>query len=64
MTIVISPYLLDEDQVQSLQENGIAAEVLNSSLNKDEYVEVFRKLFRGELKLLYISRNVLRWKGL
>lgn len=64
MTIVISPLIsLMKDQVQSLQENGIAAEVLNSSLNKDEYVEVFRKLFRGEVKLLYISPERLEVEG-
>ncbi|MDO5649156.1 MAG: DNA helicase RecQ [Gallicola sp.] len=64
MTIVISPLIsLMKDQVQSLQENGIAAEVLNSSLNKDEYVEVFRKLFRGQVKLLYISPERLEVEG-
>lgn len=64
MTIVISPLIsLMKDQVQSLQENGIAAEVLNSSLDKDHYIEVLRKIFRGEVKLLYISPERLEVEG-
>ncbi|NMB14707.1 MAG: DEAD/DEAH box helicase, partial [Gallicola sp.] len=51
MTLVISPLIsLMKDQVQTLKENGIAAEVLNSSLDKKTYIDVLRKVYRGEVK--------------
>ena len=64
MTLVISPLIsLMKDQVQTLKENGIAAEVLNSSLDKKTYIDVLRKVYRGEVKLLYISPERLEVEG-
>ncbi len=54
--IVISPLIsLMKDQVDAAQENGIAAEYLNSSLGAREAAEVFRRLRTGKVKLLYIA---------
>ncbi len=54
--VVISPLIsLMKDQVDAAQENGIAAEFLNSSLGTREMAEVFRKLKSGTVKLLYIA---------
>ncbi len=54
--LVISPLIaLMQDQVASLNENGIAAEFLNSSQSIDEMRAVTAKLRRGELQLLYVA---------
>jgi ATP-dependent DNA helicase RecQ len=54
--LVISPLIaLMQDQVTALNENGIAAEFLNSSQSFDEMRAVTAKLRRGELQLLYIA---------
>lgn len=56
VTIVVSPLMsLMKDQVDALKANGIAAEFVNSSLNRDEVLQVFSRLRRGELKLLYVA---------
>ena len=54
--LVISPLIaLMQDQVTALNENGIAAEFLNSSQSFDEMRAVTARLRRGELQLLYIA---------
>ncbi len=54
--LVISPLIaLMQDQVTALNENGIAAEFLNSSQSFDEMRAVTAKLKRGELQLLYVA---------
>jgi ATP-dependent DNA helicase RecQ len=54
--LVISPLIaLMQDQVTALNENGIAAEFLNSSQSFDEMRAVTAKLRAGELQLLYIA---------
>ena len=54
--LVISPLIaLMQDQVAALNENGIAAEFLNSSQSFDEMRAVTAKLRRGELQLLYVA---------
>ncbi len=54
--LVISPLIaLMQDQVTALNENGIAAEYLNSSQSFDEMRAVTERLRRGELQLLYIA---------
>lgn len=56
VTIVVSPLMsLMKDQVDALKANGIAAEFINSSLNREEVLQVFARLRRGELKLLYVA---------
>lgn len=54
--IVISPLIaLMHDQVEALQELGVEAACLNSSLDQQQKQEVYRKLDNGILKLLYLS---------
>ncbi|HYK74032.1 MAG TPA: DNA helicase RecQ [Pseudoneobacillus sp.] len=55
-TIVISPLIsLMKDQVDTLQQLGIAATYINSSLSQKEIQERMMLAKRGEYKLLYIS---------
>ncbi len=54
--IVISPLIaLMQDQVRLLQNNGIEATFINSSLERPEVLQRLARLERGELKLLYVA---------
>jgi ATP-dependent DNA helicase RecQ len=54
--VVVSPLIaLMRDQVQALKGLGVRAAALNSTLSKDEYVEIRRALDRGELDFLYVT---------
>jgi len=54
--IVVSPLIaLMQDQVRLLDDNGIAATFINSSLDRAEISRRFARLGRGELKLLYVA---------
>src|SRR5262245_28934961 len=54
--IVVSPLIaLMQDQVRLLQDNGIEATFINSSLDRMEIARRFAKLERGVLKLLYVA---------
>lgn len=56
LTIVISPLIsLMQDQVDALSIVGINAAYLNSSLSKDEYISVLRRIKSGQIKILYVS---------
>lgn len=56
MTIVISPLIsLMKDQVDTLKESGIAAELINSSLNAGEEREVYNRISQGNVKILYVA---------
>lgn len=56
ITIVVSPLIsLMQDQVSSLQENGIDAVFLNSSLEPEDYFDTVKKIKTGEIKLVYVS---------
>ncbi len=56
ITIVVSPLIsLMQDQVSSLQENGVPAVYLNSSLQKEDYFETVKELKSGKIKLVYVS---------
>lgn len=56
ITLVISPLIsLMKDQVDALNENGIAASFINSTLTTDEYKQTLSDISRGHVKLLYIS---------
>src|SRR5438046_3067283 len=51
-TIVISPLIsLMKDQVDTLQQNGISAAYLNSSLTLDEQHEITNSLINNQYKL-------------
>lgn len=54
--IIVSPLIsLMADQVNDLTLLGIPAAFLNSSLKGDEVREIKAKMFRGELKMLYLA---------
>ena len=55
-TLVVSPLIaLMHDQVGALRELGVAAELLNSTLDAAQAAEVERRLLRGDLTLLYAA---------
>ncbi|TWD51205.1 RAD3-like DEAD/DEAH box helicase [Agrobacterium vitis] len=54
--IVVSPLIaLMRDQVQALKQLGVRAAALNSSLSREEFVEVRRAIADGALDLLYVT---------
>ncbi len=56
LTIVISPLIaLMQDQVQALQDNGIGATFLNSTLNGLEVRQRGQQILSGQIKLLYVA---------
>src|SRR5574340_197967 len=62
--IVVSPLIaLMQDQVDALQQLGVKAAVLNSSLAADSARDVFGKLMRGELDMLYVAPERLLASG-
>nr|WP_325303036.1 DNA helicase RecQ [uncultured Oscillibacter sp.] len=64
LTLVISPLIsLMKDQVAALAQAGIPAAYINSSLDAEEYREVYRRVRRGDCKLLYIAPERLQAEG-
>lgn len=64
LSIIVSPLIaLMQDQVQALQDNGIAATFLNSSLSGAELRERERAVVEGTVKLLYIAPERLLGDG-
>ena len=60
LTVVVSPLIaLMEDQVMQLQNRGIPAVFLNSTLDHSEYVATMQAVRRGEIKLLYVAPETL-----
>src|SRR4029077_19795904 len=56
LTVVVSPLIaLMKDQVDSLEELGVPATFLNSSLSPDEYGRRWRDLGRRGYKILYLA---------
>lgn len=56
VTVVVSPLMsLMKDQVDGLQAMGIAADYINSSLSREQVLEVLRKLRQQHIKLLYVA---------
>ncbi len=56
LAVVVSPLIaLMQDQVEALQQLGVAAAYLNSSLDNEAAREIYRQLMRGELKILYVA---------
>jgi ATP-dependent DNA helicase RecQ len=54
--IVVSPLIaLMQDQVRQLQNNGIEATFINSSLERAEASRRLARLQRGEIKLVYVA---------
>lgn len=56
LAVVVSPLIaLMDDQVATLEELGVAAVALNSTLGADEQREIADRIRRGEIKLLYLA---------
>lgn len=56
VTLVISPLIsLMKDQVDTLKEYGISAELINSTLSTSEFREVLSNAREGAYKLLYVA---------
>jgi ATP-dependent DNA helicase RecQ len=56
ITVVISPLIaLMQDQVGALDEAGVSAAFLNSTLSFDEASQVEKRLLRGDITLLYCA---------
>lgn len=64
LTVVISPLIaLMKDQVDDAVSKGIPAAFLNSTLEKDVISEVYSRLYKNEIKLLYLSPERLAVDG-
>jgi ATP-dependent DNA helicase RecQ len=56
LTLVVSPLVaLMEDQVVALKLDGVAAETINSSRDRETNVATWRRVAAGAVRLLYIS---------
>ena len=54
--IVVSPLIaLMQDQVNSLKNNGINANFINSTVSESHKKEVIQQIQNNELKLLYVA---------
>ena len=64
LTVVISPLIsLMRDQVQALTAAGIPAAFLNSTLSAAQSKQVYRNLYEGRYKLLYVAPERLDSEG-
>ncbi|ARS51349.1 ATP-dependent DNA helicase RecQ [Ectopseudomonas mendocina] len=56
LAVVVSPLIaLMDDQVATLEELGVAAVALNSTLSADEQREIAERIRRGQIKMLYLA---------
>lgn len=56
LTVVVSPLIaLMQDQVEALQDNGIGATFLNSSLSLTDVRSREAAILKGQIKLLYVA---------
>ncbi len=56
LTVVVSPLIaLMKDQVDSMRQNGIACNYLNSSLNRKEQDDIIEKIVQNKIRLLYVA---------
>jgi ATP-dependent DNA helicase RecQ len=61
LTVVISPLIsLMKDQVDALEDAGIPAAFLNSSLSQDGYNDTVSRVTEGKIKILYIAPERLQ----
>jgi ATP-dependent DNA helicase RecQ len=61
LTLVISPLIsLMKDQINALEDSGVKAACLNSSLAPDVYVDTVFRASAGEFKILYIAPERLQ----
>jgi ATP-dependent DNA helicase RecQ len=65
LTVVVSPLIsLMNDQIQQLRQNGVAAALLNSTLEADAYRHNVALIKSGRAKLLYVAPESLLKPGL
>jgi ATP-dependent DNA helicase RecQ len=56
LTVVVSPLVaLMQDQVAALRLAGVAADTINSSIDRDENIAAWRRVTSGETRLLYLA---------
>jgi ATP-dependent DNA helicase RecQ len=56
LAIIVSPLIaLMQDQVEALQQLGVAAAFLNSSLSTEDNASITSKVLSGEIKILYVA---------
>ncbi len=56
LAVVVSPLIaLMDDQVATLEELGVAAVALNSTLSADEQREIAERIRGGQIKMLYLA---------
>ncbi len=64
ITLVISPLIsLMQDQVKALNEAGVPAAFINSSLSERDFSETVSKTLRGRYKILYVAPERLMAEG-
>lgn len=64
ITLVVSPLIsLMQDQVKALNEAGVQAAFINSSLSERDYNETIRKARQGTYKIIYIAPERLVTEG-
>lgn len=64
ITLVVSPLIsLMQDQVKALNEAGVPAAFINSSLSEKDYNETIRKARQGTYKIIYIAPERLVTEG-
>ena len=60
LTVVVSPLIsLMQDQVMQLQNRGIPAAFLNSTLSHSEHKTTMQRVKQGKIKLLYVAPETL-----
>lgn len=56
VTVVISPLIsLMKDQVDSLNQVGIPATYINSSLSESDYLQTIQNIYHGMYKIIYVA---------
>lgn len=64
ITVVISPLIsLMQDQVKALNEVGVSAAFINSSLSESAFYETVRKVRQGLYKIVYVAPERLGTEG-
>lgn len=64
ITLVVSPLIsLMQDQVKALNEAGVPAAFINSSLSEKDYNETIRRARQGIYKIIYIAPERLATEG-
>lgn len=64
ITLVVSPLIsLMQDQVKALNEAGVSAAFINSSLSESAFAETVRKAKRGYYRIIYVAPERLVTEG-